>query len=691
MNRFGIPDSVLASVRDVLNKKPIVEVETEAEEAEDTVTPQPVALAEGVRQLKDPKKEVMMGYKVPKTGKVKISVHDKEKEGDKLKKGYFPVESVGLQTFKKRTSVTEKKHLDPVDHKDLKGSHADRKDKDIDNDGKVDDTDTYLHNRRKTVKKAMKEGSDTKEYTSPGLRKKHAQDVQKADAAAMMASAKQGNRPEKKGRYGGNMSSEEVIDELSVKTLGSYVSKASNAKGHKELSTKKVDNRYDGVKKASDKLEEEDIEEGMAMSLKPHGTAGTHYTVHKIGKKLAKHGGIKVGDKLSDTHVDDARDSGIRVKHVNEDSEEGFVPARQRLRDAILAVTTDKSDVSERDELLDELEDIVVKEAAPLPTEKQKATTERIKARAAAKKSMAESFKSGDAVTPSIGPHKGVKHEVIHDHGDGSYNIKPMGLSPKQNQYKLGAVKAKAEHLKLHEEEETVSESVGDEKVRSSAQASSLAKHYYQKAKSAQTAGDTVGAGKMMSAAKKFYRASEEDQAQEKGGQQVAAAESTVGEFYFNELEIEELSAPDIEEAAARKNSGAKVGETERSGHRVTKTAKEGPEHIVMQARKVISVGKNHSGVEFADGKKEKVHPNHARQAIDRYNSAKPSEKSKMQDTMNHSHAGLKHVASGGDLDHHSNPAHKSATKSALGNDTRRRGDKHLDQLIHPDSKSNDG
>ena len=641
MNRFGIPDSVLASVRDVLNKKPIVEVETEAEEAEDTVTPQPVALAEGVRQLKDPKKEVMMGYKVPKTGKVKISVHDKEKEGDKLKKGYFPVESVGLQTFKKRTSVTEKKHLDPVDHKDLKGSHADRKDKDIDNDGKVDDTDTYLHNRRKTVKKAIK--------------------------------------------------NEEVIDELSVKTLGSYVSKASNAKGHKELSTKKVDNRYDGVKKASDKLEEEDIEEGMAMSLKPHGTAGTHYTVHKIGKKLAKHGGIKVGDKLSDTHVDDARDSGIKVKHVNEDSEEGFVPARQRLRDAILAVTTDKSDVSERDELLDELEDIVVKEAAPLPTEKQKATTERIKARAAAKKSMAESHKVGDTVTPSIGPHKGVKHEVIHDHGDGSYNIKPMGLSPRQNQYKLGAVKAKAEHLKLHEEEETVSESVGDEKVRSSAQASQLAKHYYQKAKSAQTAGDTVAAGKMMSAAKKFYRASEEDRAQEKDGRQVAAAESTVGEFYFNELEIEELSAPDIEEAAARKNSGAKVGETERSGHRVTKTAKEGPEHIVMQARKVISVGKNHSGVEFADGKKEKVHPNHARQAIDRYNSAKPSEKSKMQDTMNHSHAGLKHVASGGDLDHHSNPAHKSATKSALGNDTRRRGDKHLDQLIHPDSKSNDG
>ena len=64
----------------------------------------------------------------------------------------------------------------------------------------------------------MKEGSDTKEYTSPGLRKKHAQDVQKADAAAMMASAKQGKRPEKKGRYGGNMSTEGVIDEASGTT-----------------------------------------------------------------------------------------------------------------------------------------------------------------------------------------------------------------------------------------------------------------------------------------------------------------------------------------------------------------------------------------------------------------------------------------------------------------------------------------
>ena len=52
--------------------------------------------------------------------------------------------------------VVEKKKLDPVDDKELKGKHADRDDKDIDNDGDVDSSDEYLHNRRATIKKSMK-------------------------------------------------------------------------------------------------------------------------------------------------------------------------------------------------------------------------------------------------------------------------------------------------------------------------------------------------------------------------------------------------------------------------------------------------------------------------------------------------------------------------------------------------------
>lgn len=49
-----------------------------------------------------------------------------------------------------------KKKMDPVDDKELKGTHAQRKDKDINNDGKVDSTDKYLHTRRKTVAAAIK-------------------------------------------------------------------------------------------------------------------------------------------------------------------------------------------------------------------------------------------------------------------------------------------------------------------------------------------------------------------------------------------------------------------------------------------------------------------------------------------------------------------------------------------------------
>ena len=52
--------------------------------------------------------------------------------------------------------VGTREAMDPVDKKELKGKHADRDDKDIDNDGDADASDEYLHNRRKAVSKAMK-------------------------------------------------------------------------------------------------------------------------------------------------------------------------------------------------------------------------------------------------------------------------------------------------------------------------------------------------------------------------------------------------------------------------------------------------------------------------------------------------------------------------------------------------------
>lgn len=64
---------------------------------------------------------------------------------------------------------SNKPKLDKVDQGELKGTHAQRKDKDIDNDGDVDKSDSYLHNRRKTVAKAMKKGQEVETQTESAI------------------------------------------------------------------------------------------------------------------------------------------------------------------------------------------------------------------------------------------------------------------------------------------------------------------------------------------------------------------------------------------------------------------------------------------------------------------------------------------------------------------------------------------
>ena len=53
--------------------------------------------------------------------------------------------------------------LDPVNKVAVKKDFADRKDKDIDNDGDTDSTDKYLHKRRQAISKAVKEDLNKKD------------------------------------------------------------------------------------------------------------------------------------------------------------------------------------------------------------------------------------------------------------------------------------------------------------------------------------------------------------------------------------------------------------------------------------------------------------------------------------------------------------------------------------------------
>lgn len=70
-----------------------------------------------------------------------------------------------------------------------------------------------------------------------------------------------------------------------------------------------------------------------------------------------------------------------------------------------------------------------------------------------------ESFKVGDKVRPNAGPHKGMIHDVIHVHNDGSVNIKPSGVPPTAIKYHLGAAKATPKQLeRVNEETEQIDE-----------------------------------------------------------------------------------------------------------------------------------------------------------------------------------------------------------------------------------------
>jgi hypothetical protein len=129
--------------------------------------------------------------------------------------------------------VQEKAKMDKVNPKALDKDFDDRQDKDIDNDGDVDKSDEYLHNRRKAVKKAMKDD----EKVDEGYAKSAAQ-----QAAIAIAKKEKG------------MSEDDDLDELSLSV------KDFKKTGLNKTVTKDKDKLKKDIEAMKSRLKKEEVE-----------------------------------------------------------------------------------------------------------------------------------------------------------------------------------------------------------------------------------------------------------------------------------------------------------------------------------------------------------------------------------------------------------------------------------------------
>lgn len=104
-----------------------------------------------------------------------------------------------------------------------------------------------------------------------------------------------------------SMKEDTQLDELSTKTLSSYAAKASDARGHKGMSTKKVDNRYAGVAKASKRMDKqmEDVEQVDELKQTTLQSYAKKALKTATGKKTTKRVAGRMGalDRLGGAHA----------------------------------------------------------------------------------------------------------------------------------------------------------------------------------------------------------------------------------------------------------------------------------------------------------------------------------------------------------------------------------------------------
>ena len=232
-----------------------------------------------------------------------------------------------MKSLKSFMEAKHKKKMDPVDDDELKGDHKDREDKDIDNDGDEDESDEYLHKRRKAIKNKVDEDveqiDELSKKTLGSYARKAVADI-RSDAHWKGMNQAKGNPPDVENNNRLNrrrkftdkaivkLAKEDVqLDELSKKTLGSYVKKAASDVGYsaETSNTKKELKRHKGIAKAADKLTKEDVQWPVYMRLmektkQPNDSGIPAQPADDIASKGAKDFMAQHGDRKPEDYVD---------------------------------------------------------------------------------------------------------------------------------------------------------------------------------------------------------------------------------------------------------------------------------------------------------------------------------------------------------------------------------------------------
>jgi hypothetical protein len=467
-------------------------------------------------------------------------------------------------------------------------------DGDIDNDGDKDKSDKYLKKRRKAISKAI----NAKEGYKQDFKRQEAEHEYEMDQK--LAKKRAASSPIK----------DQGLDQPSVK-LGKKIAKGFG-EGRKFVAP--------------------GFMEDFSVTLKPHPTEKNKYKVHSVGKKLAAHGGMKPGETVHDSHIDDMHDSGIKVHHYKEE-------VVQELSAKTLGSYINK---------------------ASSPVEKKSAINLASKGATKLAKAPEHDFDAGEkedkkAFTrgKSIGlaAKKLVKKvsEMVEIDEISTELVKKVAHKRNVNVSMAGS---KADYDRRDPDyQKAASKQDRNQKLRFNRGASAIKKAGSKPFGEDVESVDEAGRWDNSSTGKRYRQMSPEEKARIAQKNRVMKNAKAV---YGHKESVEEAMSPAERKVAAGKifqmhqakqrskqaaksdaMKAAKSYKTSDDSHLDAKPAEkpkgkrghsETP-HIVGQLRGVVDTQGNHKGVQFKDGSTKKVSADHAKKWLAKHDSAKPHQK----------------------------------------------------------------